>query len=241
MQHRNTQIDFVIVTALEEEREAVLAKLPGARQLPPTHDDIRVYFRSELPVTFSDGSTHSYSIIVLSLLNMGRVEAVNATKDAITHWHPRYVLLVGIAGGVSKNDASLGDILVSDQIVDYELQKLEADGDKPRDRVHPVDPRLLLVAQSFNNERWFTLITVPRPSVGSPKRIVGPIATGDKVMARRDVLGKIMERWPKLIGIEMEAGGAIRTRLTSAVGISLLRLRYPLAKGPAESSSNVFP
>src|SRR5262249_44231125 len=47
-------VDFVIVTALEEERDAVLAKLPVPRQVPPTADDIRVYFAADLPVTFSD-------------------------------------------------------------------------------------------------------------------------------------------------------------------------------------------
>ena len=61
---------------------------------------------------------------------MGRVEALNTTKDAINRWKPRYVLLVGIAGGFEENDARLGDILVSDQIIDYELQKLKPDGRK---------------------------------------------------------------------------------------------------------------
>lgn len=33
-------MDFVIVTALEEERDAVLSKLPSTRKLPPTEDDV---------------------------------------------------------------------------------------------------------------------------------------------------------------------------------------------------------
>jgi hypothetical protein len=41
-------VDFVIVTALEEERDAGLSKLQGSRKLPPTEDDLRVYFHAEL-------------------------------------------------------------------------------------------------------------------------------------------------------------------------------------------------
>ena len=37
-------VDFVIVTALEEERDAVLDKLPGYQRLTPTEEDIRVYY-----------------------------------------------------------------------------------------------------------------------------------------------------------------------------------------------------
>lgn len=38
-----TGIDVVIITALEEEREAMRAMLPDCHQLPPTTDDVRVY------------------------------------------------------------------------------------------------------------------------------------------------------------------------------------------------------
>ncbi len=60
----------------------------------------------------------------MPLLGMGRVEATAATSDAIRKWNPRYVVLVGIAGGVAGRGVQLGDVLVSSQIVDYELQKI---------------------------------------------------------------------------------------------------------------------
>ena len=37
----NAPVDFVIVTALEEERAALLAKLPDCQPLPPEPQDIR--------------------------------------------------------------------------------------------------------------------------------------------------------------------------------------------------------
>lgn len=218
------RVDFVIVTALEEERDAVLSKLPGWRKLPPTDDDVRVYFHSELPVIYSDGTKFSYSIVVVSLPGMGRVEGVNTTKDAINRWKPRYVLLVGIAAGFEENDASLGDVLVSDQVVDYELQKVFEEpprsgfwnwlfGKQPKPResyrfkVQPADTRLVQAAQNFSGDGWNALMTVPRPDTDKPTRLVGPMATGDKVVQRKALVNELLSYWPKLVGLEMEAGG----------------------------------
>jgi nucleoside phosphorylase/HEAT repeat protein len=200
--------DFVIITALEEEREALLAKLPDVKKLPPSEEDVRVYYRSSLPVTFPDKTTSSYDIIVLSLLGMGRVQAVNAAVDSIKRWKPRYLLLVGIAGGVEENDVSLGDILVSDQFIDYELQKLKANKNSPRYQVHPADSRLLIAAQNLVGLDWLDSVTVSRPKEGVPKRHIGPIATGDKVVERKAFVNELLNHWPKLVGFEMEAGGA---------------------------------
>jgi len=96
--------------------------------LPPSNKDVRIYYQVDLPVTFSDGTTGTYRLAFLSQLGMGRVQAANATSDAIRQWHPHYVLLVGIAGGITEAGVQPGDVLISDQIVDYELQKLTHNG-----------------------------------------------------------------------------------------------------------------
>ena len=101
-----------------------------------------------MAATFPDGSSTTYRVVVTPLLGMGRVEAANATGDAIRRWRPRYMLLVGIAGGLAKAGVGLGDVLISDQIVDYELQKLTTDKTTIRWQVHRVDPRLLGAAKT---------------------------------------------------------------------------------------------
>jgi nucleoside phosphorylase len=206
--------DFVIVTALEDECNALLTRLPGWRQLPPTEDDIRVYFEAGLPVT---GSTTVYRVIVLCVQNMGRVEAANATGDAIRRWSPGYVILVGIGGGVSANGVRLGDVLIADQVVDFELQKLTKDGPEIRWQLHRADPRLLGFVTTIVDSEWLSLINAPRPTEGHPKRHRGPIATGDKVIANQ-LLAKYRRRdvWPKLIGVEMEAGGVASAAFQAA-------------------------
>ncbi len=118
------------------------------------------------------------------------------------------MLLVGIAGGFTEQDVKHGDVLISDQIVDYELQKQTPEGPEFRYSVHRADPRLLGAAKGYRQDEWLDRISVDRPSQGRPRRVIGPIATGDKVIAYREMAQRLLEDWPKLIGVEMEAGGA---------------------------------
>jgi nucleoside phosphorylase len=213
---RSDHADFVIITALEEERDAVLRKFANVQRIPSISTDIRVYHRAELAFKNPDGTSSHFTVAVLCLLQKGRVEAATATGDAIRRWHPRYVLLVGIAGGIAETGVSLGDVLVSNQIVDYELQEITPEGPKVRYNVYRADPRLLAAAQSLVGEEWLPIIQQKRPRKGTPRRIIGPLATGDKVIAFKPVLDAYQEDWPKLIGVEMEAGGVASAAFEAA-------------------------
>jgi nucleoside phosphorylase len=199
-------VDFVIITPLEEERDAVLSKLKGWRKLPPSRRDILVYFVAMLPVEYPDGKKTYYSVVVVPLANMGQQEAATATADATRRWKPRFVLLVGIAGGLRAAGVDLGDVLIADQVANYELQKLTSEGASIRWRVNPVSKQLLLAARNFLGTDWMTWISALRPSEGSPKRKIGVVCTGDKVIANK-LAEEYREVWERLIGVEMEAGG----------------------------------
>jgi predicted Rossmann-fold nucleotide-binding protein len=134
------RVDFLLVTALPEERDSLLAQLPGYSRVPPRHDDVHVYFSADVPTMDGAGN---YRIVVMPLLGMGRVNAATATAEAIKRWRPRHVVLVGIAGGIAARNVGLGDLLISEQIVDYELQKITATGIEVRWSVHKASRRLI--------------------------------------------------------------------------------------------------
>jgi len=207
-------VDFLLVAPLAEERLAVLAELPGHRQLPPERNSILVYYRAAVPAYLSDGTEGRYSIVVVSPLGMGRVSAATAVGEALSRFTPRYVILVGIAGGVA-GEAKIGDVLVSEQIVDYELQKLLPEGPEVRFAVYRADAALLAAVQNRLPVDWFVAVKAKRPRRGQPARYIGPVASGDKVVAVKSVLARYQAAWPKLIGVETEAGGvagAVSTR-----------------------------
>lgn len=222
----NTKIiDFLIITALEEELNAILNKLPKYEMLPPSSEDVRIYYCSKLPTIFPDGTHGEYEVVVTVLPSMGRVAAAAVTSDAIRMWSPRYILLIGIAGGVSEQGAKLGDILVSTQIVDYELQKITPDRIEIRWQVHQSDPRLVTVTSVLDFEACVSYIKFLRPRHGKSKRILGPLASGDKVIAFGQVMSEYRNIWPSLIGVEMEAGGvaAISFQASRPPGFLMIR------------------
>lgn len=232
-----TPADFVLIAPLPEERDALLARLPGYRKLPPCKDDIRVYYAAQVPAQFSDGRSVSYSAVVLPLAGMGHTQAATATADAIRRFQPRYVLLVGIAGGMANNGVNLGDVLVSDQVADYEQAKVTADGPSIRWQVHQVDQRLLIAAQNHDGAA-FADVDIPRPEPGQPRVHFGPICTGDKVIADQSLAEQLREVWIKLIGVEMEAGGVVRAAFQSACrpGFFMVRGVSDLADGDKDSA-----
>jgi nucleoside phosphorylase len=213
----NAPVDFLIIAPLTEERNAVLKQLREYQKLPPSSEDIRVYYRADVATSFG-----SYRIIVTSPMSMGRGHANTVASDAIRRWYPRYILLVGIAGGappkeqqqtagetggVAANGVQLGDILIAEQIVDYESQKIERLGTDVRWEAYPADPQLLIAAKNFDDDRWQQSIKQQRPEKGAPKLHFGPMLSGDKVFAFGKLFAQYRQTWSKLKGVEMEAGG----------------------------------
>ena len=180
------------------------------------------YFQADVTTKFSDGEIGTYHAIVLPLLGMGQLQAATATTKAIEQWHPRYTVVIGIAGGIAARGVQIGDILIADQIANYELQKVTPEGPQIRWDVHQVDQRLLSACNNFIDGSWKELLQVERPGQGEPNRFNGPIASGDKVVAFGDFLKKPQETWPKLIGVEMEAAGAAKAAFQSSAGSRIL-------------------
>lgn len=234
-------VDFLLVTALEEERDAVLSRLPGHQQLPPTHDDVRVYYSATIQAIQAGGATCSYRVIVC-MIGMGRVPATNATTDAIRRWSPDYVMLIGIAGGLKSAGAGLGDILIAGQIADYQSLKIMKDKTEIRWSALPVDPRLLEFSRAIPASTWQAEIKQARPhnDQGQPKRLEGTLTTGDAVIAVTEILESFKsENWPKLIGVEMEAGGVAVSAHQSAHHTGFFMVRCVSDQAGNKSSKRV--
>lgn len=235
-------VDFVIITPLEDERDAILSHLQdvcGYQKLAPSTEDIRVYYLSEIPVTaLADRSTGKYRVIVTSPSKMGRKAATAVTGDVIRRWKPRFILLVGIAGGIAARGVNLGDVLAPEQIADYELQKIQTGNPEIRYEGYPTDHQMLVAVQNFDGE-WTKSIKAKRPGEGLPKLHYkgGVVASGDKVVDDPTVLAKYQEDWPKLFGVEMEAGGVAEAILEAAEhpGFFMIRGVSDFADGKKDS------
>ena len=199
-------VDFLIITALPEERDAVLGQLPDHQKVQKA--DFLTYYRATLET--DSGSDQENPIVAMTMLTqMGNTSAAAHTTQCIQHLNPYYVLMVGIAGGI-KNKVNLGDVVVSNKIIYYEHTKETPSGSEQRIEVESVDR--LLLERAMNREiNWYTLIQAERPTSPNiaevPQVYFAPIASGEKVIADDDSVSKLTQLAPKIAAIEMESFG----------------------------------
>jgi nucleoside phosphorylase len=189
---------------LEEERDAVLSKLPGHRKLDRDGTGAHTYFEAQVRTRRGDQAV--YRVIVTCLSGMGPIKGANKASAVVTRWKPRHVLVVGIAGGVEE-EVALGDVVVASTIVDYTLGK-ERD-EAPREvrwQGYLADSDLLDAANNFS-KGWEDLVRRSRPGAGVPERRIGVIASGGDVIAAENRIARYREDHPKLMGVEMEGSG----------------------------------
>lgn len=207
----DAMVDVVIITALEKERDAVLSYLDSFQS---TQRFGKTFYSSVIK-TLNSGII--YQVVVICLEGMGNLKSSFATQQAITEINPSRIILVGIAGGVPKDNRYLGDIIVGEQIVYYELGKQtqleqKISQTQRRDEVYRPAKDLLDAAKSLKPENWIFSIKAQRPD-GSTGRVIpkvhfGVVASGDKVIADSSFREKLQNDWSQLVGVEMESAGA---------------------------------
>ena len=80
-------VDFVVITALEEEREAVLSTLRDYTALDKGDGDIHTYYWASVQTARKDRSR--YQITVSSLVTMGPITATAQAVAVVNRWRPR--------------------------------------------------------------------------------------------------------------------------------------------------------
>jgi nucleoside phosphorylase len=199
-------VDVVIITGLPKEREAILKYLNTPEKM--TRQDEYSFYQATIP-TKSGGS---YQVVIVTLPKMGNLQAALATNQAIAAWKPTHVLLVGIAGGINKSERYLGDVVVGEQIVYYELGRQEPGGAQRSYEVYRPAKALLEAARNLAPQEWALSIKYPRPD-GTTGRVVpkvyfGVVASGDKVIAEARFTEELKSDWSKLVAVEMEGAGS---------------------------------
>jgi nucleoside phosphorylase len=193
-------VDVLLVTALREEHDAVVAAL----------GHVEVHRRDGQDAALA--SIGALRVAADSLRGMGPTSAAATTTALLGTWRAPYVVLVGISGGVrgAADDLQLGDVLVPEQVVGYEPAKVKPDRVHRRPEVHRPGFALLSAARDVTAPEWVPAIGVPRP-VGAdrsaPLAHFGTVLSGEKVIADIATVEELRDAWPKSIGIEMEGYG----------------------------------
>lgn len=235
--------DFAIITAIPLELESILDYFPTLQKVTIRLNS-RTYFQGI--VVADDGETR-YRVVAAVLPGMGNVQAATATAELIQDWNPRYIIMCGIAGGLQRSDQCLGDVIVSTNIIYYELAKLHDHGPERRPVSYPADSLMLDRAMHMHAmTAWRARL--PRPPDATPASATfpavhfGPIASGDKVIASAAEARQLLALHPKLAAVEMEGGGVATSAFATArrVGFFMVRAICDFADRTKDNSWQDF-
>jgi nucleoside phosphorylase len=193
----SSEIDVVIMTANDKELKAIMHKLkpyPRKRSIQLAYIGPETYYLGK----FGEFRTVVTKCRMGSAIDAGSVTL--ATIQAQDIWHPKAIIMVGIAFGKDATTQKIGDVLVASQIIPYEAQRV---GEQIISRA-PIPPSNQVLLNRFENApNWrFT-----RPDEQLCTLRIGPILSGEKLVDNSDFKSQLFHRFPQAIGGEMEGAG----------------------------------
>jgi adenosylhomocysteine nucleosidase len=194
--------DVGVLTILDEEIRAVQGELQRMRDYRERRLGYGPLAREAWVPAVRGGRVR---VAAVQTFTRGTESAAMAYQGLVAEYHPRIVLLVGIAGGIAK-DIRIGDVVVSDEIIAYDARREARDGVHRRGQAQavaaPLGHRL--------NDFFAALPPLQFGPAGESFRVFrGPIGSGNAVVT--DYRSEI-RRWltvvnEKVLAVETEAAG----------------------------------
>lgn len=148
------------------------------------------------------------SLVHAKIGEMGMTAAAATAMKVIYTFRPRYIIMVGIAAGVAKNDVEeqmYGDVIVPDIVWNYSAGKFVSP-----DKAEIVYGNLGFLPRSTSEMIPEEIMPVLRKAVKSEDNpchvFIGPMACGSTVVASRELLEKqVYSQYQHTAGLDMES------------------------------------
>ena len=229
---RNNPVLAVFTDAAEmtkEGRDLLMTSIQGTKTKSTNNILLLVALKKELdaildifsfttPIREEDYSGTKYHIIHLSdslkitchsmAGDMGQLAAMNAVQCALKNFQFDGIILSGICGGIN-GEMKYGDLVVSEQIVNYELGKVKEDEHIYRWKVFQSSYMLLNGMKNFKSTKWVNHLqkTFKDRKDYQPQVHFGTVLSGNKVIASKKEALNLTSVWDKALAVEMEASG----------------------------------
>ena len=186
-----------LMVATEVERQAVLKRM----RPPQGKKGVFQVFNGNNTYYLGRFGGSSVVLCMTGMGSTGREASTMVASEFIDEWQLRAVVMVGIAFGKDAEKQAIGNVLISDRVIQYESQRVSAENNVDRG-CEPLAGTTLL-NRSRNLIGWrFT-----RPSGDDCCFQVGPILSGEKLVDDPEFKKQLFERYPTAIGGEMEGAG----------------------------------
>lgn len=187
------EIKILLLTATQIERDTIL-------KLMEPLDDFDFILKGPIyHNTYYLGKLGIHKVVLL-MTGKGSLKSILPMYDAIKLWIPKVVIMSGIAFGVKDEGMNLGDIIISEKIIQYEPEKKDKKS-IPRGAI--AECSSILLDRFVNALNWKFKLKDQMYS----KIIPGPILSGEKLINDEKFLSEQLEKFPEAVGGEMEGAG----------------------------------
>jgi nucleoside phosphorylase len=204
-----TEADIVVLVTTPTEFDTMRGRLVAAGGGPqPT-----VYNGPATYTVYGPIGGTTVALVRSSMGSSGPGGSTLTVSDAVSRLKPWAVVAVGIAFGIDEKDSPIGQVLLSEQLAEYEPQRVGTGGSGELKIVHrgrrtPGSPILL---SRFRDSHLDTHgIDVK----------AGLLLSGEKLIDNADFKDALTEAFPDAIGGEMEGAGVFAA--TSREGVHVL-------------------
>ena len=189
--------NLLLVTATDIERNEV------RKSLTPIGNEKAVYVVYKKTLTYYIGAYGEYgAVLVKSRMGSGRAGGATLTvRNAIDVWGAKAVVMIGIAFGVDREKQRVGDVLVSEQVILYDLKRVGNSITIFRAEQPSADSLLLNRFSVVDN--WFFALSDGQPA----KKSICPLLSGEVLIDNKAFRDALLRKFPKAQGGEMEGAG----------------------------------
>ncbi len=207
----SNKYDVAIITALNIEFEQLL-KTSHWKKLN-SNEPIVFY---ETVINTKD--SNNIKIIAGNINQMGMQAAASVASKVLSLFNPSLLFIVGICAGIEEN-VKLGDIIIANQIWDYESGKKTEDSNgqfifKPDNKLLPTDIGVLAKLTEFANKTKYRIEIYDEYQGSKPDAYFnvhfGSVGSGPYVLSSKNYMEELLKKDRKLIGIDMEGYGVYK-------------------------------
>jgi nucleoside phosphorylase len=198
--------DFVIITALPEEfdqLEKAIARLQGKLEEVGNNSGI---YKGEIGTV-----EKSFRFYAASQKYPGMVSGATLATRMIERYRPKHIVMVGIAAGFEAKKTPLGSVLIADFVANYQQGKITRKNFNRDGTGLPLNPELKTLLEKNKGAIMRQINEEMAPNRVNLKAYMGPIVTGNQVVASKAVMDNLEKHWRKVIGVEMEGFAIFQT------------------------------
>ena len=206
------QVDIVLVTTTEVERKAlyeVMKPFPGYEGLVEGSVHHNTYRLGQF-------GRYIAAHVESTMGSQARSGSMLTVRDAIAELAPKAVVIIGIAFGLKPVKQRLGDVIIAETIIPYELQRIDQ---KVTHRGQPL-PCGPILSERFRTRRTGWKLDRGMDTV---EVFQEPLLSGEKLSDNPVFRGSLVEAFPTAHGGEMEGAGAYGATERMSVEVILVK------------------